>query len=40
VDPEIGTADYADGQALAGEGDHTGSVSKGGENGGCKFLHP
>ncbi len=39
----IGTADYADdtdGQALAGEGDHTGSVSKGGENGGYQFLNP
>jgi hypothetical protein len=43
LDPEIGTADYADdtnGQALAGDGDHTGSVSNEGKNGGYQFLNP
>ena len=43
LNPAIGTADYADdtdGQALAGDCDHPGSVSNGGENGGCKFLNP
>jgi hypothetical protein len=43
LNPAIGTADYADDadeEAFADDGDLTGSVSNGGENGGCKFLNP
>ena len=43
LDPEIGTADYADskdGQTLAGDCDLTCRVNGGGKTTGHKFLNP